>query len=196
VPAEALEAIAWSLLGFVLLFFVPIAVHGPSAIGKVKEWWDERRWERDWKEHHFIVRRPRPDSELEIPVWFEGTFDQATRDAIEFVATTFDDADLVAVVSTERSWSYLREPQVEVDYLGEEIDARVVDLVMTAHLVETRHDDVELAADLRAAATRLEFVRASDEDDENREAAWKIVEEAVGEAEARAIARDLFHEED
>jgi hypothetical protein len=175
-----------------LTLVVPVAIWAPSAYRAVSDWWDEWRWERGWKTHHFIVRRPRPDSELEIPVWFDGTFDIAARDAMDFVERTFDEADLVAVVSTERTWSYIREPLVEVDYLGDEIDSRVRELVMDAHMAETRHDDAELAADLRKAATRLEFLRDSDEDDDDRLAAWKIVEGDVTDAEGRAIGRDIF----
>jgi hypothetical protein len=50
-------------------------------------------------------------------------------------------------------------------------------------------DDDELAADLHDAASRLEFIRDSDEDVEDRIAAWEIVEEAIDDAEARALAR-------
>ncbi len=158
---------------------------------RFREWREERRWRRarPLARHHFILERPREDSELIIPIWFEGTFDDATQAAIEFVDETFEHSDVVVVKSTECQWAYLREPD-DVSYFRRDVDARITSLLRYAHDAEVG-DDAELAADLRDAVSRLEFIRDSDAEVDDRAAAWGLVEGAIEDAEIRALSRVL-----
>ncbi len=58
-----------------------------------------------------------------------------------------------------------------MSHIRRDVDARITSLLRYAHDAEV-DEDAELAADLRDAVSRLEFIRDSDAEVDDRAAAW------------------------
>lgn len=205
---DVLQALlAWALWA-VVCFCVPIAMGIDWCIRsrcwrdlpRLREWWRDWRLERadaHPESHRFeLILYPDPDSDVTIPVWFEGDFDHAARAAIEFAnEPVFDGSQLLVVKAVDRQWAHVRDSDDEAEGVAperseefSELDIRTLELLFLADRV----DDPEWAEDIRDAIRRLDFIRESDANPEDKAGAWEIVEEAIAEAAEQADERRRY----
>jgi hypothetical protein len=202
---DVLETLLTWALWAALFFCVPLAM-GIDWCIRSRMWRDLPHlgaWWHDWRleranarpnPHRFeLILYPDPESDLTIPVWFNGEFDSAAGAAIELAnEPVFDGSQLLVVKAVDRQWAYIREPDDETDDVAPEGSEVLTELEMrTLELLCLRDfvDDSEWTEEISDAIRRLDFIRQSDATPEDKAGAWEMLEEDIRAAAARAAER-------